>query len=90
MNNKPGQLVVYLVAFAAVFVILFGIRGSASILNPILLAAVITITVSANPRPPDEAWLAGLAVAGAEYLAGCCTLAAGDRDDLLFSNQAGY
>jgi AI-2 transport protein TqsA len=49
MNNKPGQLVIYLVAFAAVFVILFGIRGSASILNPILLAAVITITVLPIP-----------------------------------------
>jgi len=49
MNNKPGQLVTYLVAFAAVFVVLFGIRGSASILNPILLAAVITITILPIP-----------------------------------------
>jgi len=49
MNDTRGKLVIYLVAFAAVFVILFGIRASASILNPILLAAVITITVLPIP-----------------------------------------
>jgi AI-2 transport protein TqsA len=49
MNNKQGQLVIYLVAGAAIFVILFGIRASASIINPILLAAVITITVLPIP-----------------------------------------
>lgn len=49
MNNGPGRLVIYLVAFASIFVILFGIRASASILNPILLAAVITITVLPIP-----------------------------------------
>src|SRR5512139_655754 len=49
MNNSPGRLVVYLVAFASVFLVLFGIRASASIINPILLAAVITITVLPVP-----------------------------------------
>ena len=49
MNNRSGQLVSYLVAGAAIFVILFGIRGSASVINPILLAAVITITVLPIP-----------------------------------------
>ena len=49
MNNLSNRLVVYLVAGAAIFVILFGIRGSASIINPILLAAVITITVLPIP-----------------------------------------
>ncbi len=49
MNNIQGRLVIYLVAFAAIFVILFGIRGSAYIINPILLAAVITITVLPIP-----------------------------------------
>src|SRR5512144_2964200 len=49
MNNVPGRLVIYLVAAASIFVILFGIRGSASIINPILLAAVITITVLPVP-----------------------------------------
>ena len=49
MNNRSGQLVSYLVGGAAIFVILFGIRGSASIINPILLAAVITITVLPIP-----------------------------------------
>jgi AI-2 transport protein TqsA len=49
MNNLSGRLVVYLVGLASIFVILFGIRGSASIINPILLAAVITITVLPVP-----------------------------------------
>lgn len=49
MNNLSGRLVVYLVALASIFVIIFGIRGSASIINPILLAAVITITVLPVP-----------------------------------------
>ena len=49
MNNAQGRLVFYLVAFASVVVILFGIRGSAYIINPILLAAVITITVLPVP-----------------------------------------
>ena len=49
MNNPSGRLVIYLVGAASIFVILFGIRGSASIINPILLAAVITITVLPLP-----------------------------------------
>jgi AI-2 transport protein TqsA len=49
MNNPQGRLVIYLVALASIFLILFGIRGSASIINPILLAAVITITVLPVP-----------------------------------------
>lgn len=49
MNNLSGRLVIYLVGGAAIFVILFGIRGSASIINPILLAIVITITVLPIP-----------------------------------------
>jgi AI-2 transport protein TqsA len=49
MNNVSGRLVIYLVGAASIFVILFGIRGSAYIINPILLAAVITITVLPVP-----------------------------------------
>ena len=49
MENVQGRLVTYLVGMAAIFVILFGIRGSASIINPILLAIVITITVLPVP-----------------------------------------
>jgi len=49
MNNVTGRGVVYLVAVASIFVILFGIRGPAQIINPILLAAVITITVLPVP-----------------------------------------
>jgi len=59
MNNGPGRLIIYLVAGAAIFVILFGIRGSASILNPILLAAVITITVLPLPSNLSKRGLPG-------------------------------
>ncbi len=49
MNNLPSRLVIYLVALASIFLILGGIRSSAYIINPILLAAVITITVLPVP-----------------------------------------
>ena len=49
MNNISGRGVIYLVGVASIFVILFGIRGTASIINPILLAIVITITVLPIP-----------------------------------------
>jgi predicted PurR-regulated permease PerM len=59
VDEKPGRLVFYLVALAAIFVILFGIRGAASILNPILLAAVITITVLPIPGRLSKRGLPG-------------------------------
>jgi AI-2 transport protein TqsA len=49
VENQSGRLVLYLVGLASIFVILFGIRGTASIINPILLAIVITITVLPVP-----------------------------------------
>jgi len=49
MNNLSGRLVIYLVGLASLFLILFGIRGTASVINPILLALVITITVLPIP-----------------------------------------
>ena len=49
MERISSRLVVYLVGAAAIFVILFGIRGSASVINPILLALVITVTVLPIP-----------------------------------------
>jgi AI-2 transport protein TqsA len=49
VKRIEGRLVISLVGMAAFFVILFGIRGSASIINPILLAIVITITVLPVP-----------------------------------------
>ena len=49
MNNISSRLVLFLVGGAAFFLILFGIRASADIINPILLAAVITITVLPIP-----------------------------------------
>jgi predicted PurR-regulated permease PerM len=62
MNNRSGRLVIYLVGAASLFVILFGIRGLASVINPILLALVITITVLPIPgrltRRGMPGWLA--------------------------------
>jgi predicted PurR-regulated permease PerM len=49
VNNTSSRPVIYLVAVAALIVILFGVRGLASVINPILLAAVITITVLPIP-----------------------------------------
>jgi len=62
MNNLSNRLVIYLVGAASLFVILFGIRGLASVINPILLALVITITVLPIPgrltRRGLPGWLA--------------------------------
>lgn len=62
MNNASGRLVIYLVGLASIFLILDGIRSSASIINPILLALVITITVLPVPsrltRRGLPGWLA--------------------------------
>jgi predicted PurR-regulated permease PerM len=49
MNKLSGRLPIYLVSLAALFIVLFGIRATAPILNPILLAMVITITVLPIP-----------------------------------------
>lgn len=49
VKRIEGRLVISMVGAAAFFVILFGIRASASIINPILLAMVITITVLPIP-----------------------------------------
>lgn len=48
-RNSSYRLVIYLVGFASVFIILSGIRALSSIINPILLALVITITVLPLP-----------------------------------------
>jgi len=62
MNNRSGRLVIYLVGAASLVLILFGIRASASVINPILLALVITITVLPIPgkltRRGMPGWLA--------------------------------
>jgi AI-2 transport protein TqsA len=59
MNNPSYRLVIYLVGAAAVFVILFGIRETASIINPILLSMVITITVLPVPSRLTKRGLPG-------------------------------
>lgn len=49
MLEQAKPLLYLIVGLAGIFVIIFGIRASASILNPILLAMVITIAVSPLP-----------------------------------------
>ncbi len=62
MNKSLNQLVIYMVAMASLFVILFGIRATSPIINPILLAIVITITALPIPgkltRRGMPGWLA--------------------------------
>jgi len=62
MNKFSDRLPIYLVSLAALFIVLFGIRATAPILNPILLAMVITITVLPIPghltRRGLPGWLA--------------------------------
>ena len=47
--ERRNRLAIYLVGVASIFVILFGIRASANIINPILLAVVLTIAVLPIP-----------------------------------------
>ncbi len=49
-TSKSQPVVLLLVAVASVFIITWGIKSSAAILNPILLAAVITIVVLPLPQ----------------------------------------
>lgn len=62
MNDQSGRLAFYLVGIASIFVIMFGIRETAPIINPILLALVITITALPIPgnltRRGIPGWLA--------------------------------
>ena len=75
MNNLSGRLVFYLVGMASIFLILSGIRETASIINPILLAIVITITALPIPgqltRRGIPGWLAlVLTILGVVFLLG--------------------
>ncbi|MGE5530568.1 MAG: AI-2E family transporter [Bacteroidota bacterium] len=62
MEKHTGRLPIYLVSLAAICILLFGVRAAAPILNPILLAIVITITVLPIPglltRRGLPGWLA--------------------------------
>ena len=50
IEKAPRSLVFLLLGLASMFIIAAGIKASASILNPILLAAVITIVVLPAPK----------------------------------------
>ena len=62
MDNQSNKLVALLVGIASIFVVMFGVRETASIINPILLATVITIVVLPIPasltRRGVPGWLA--------------------------------
>ncbi len=49
MSKYSGRLPIYLVSLGSIVLILIGIQVSASVINPILLAIVITITVLPIP-----------------------------------------
>lgn len=49
MDGQPRRFLFLLLGVASVFVIIWGIRSSAYIINPILLALVITMTVAPLP-----------------------------------------
>jgi predicted PurR-regulated permease PerM len=59
LNSGTNRLVIYIVGAAGLFVIMFGIRDLASIINPILLALVITVTVL-----PVPGWLTRRGIPG--------------------------
>ena len=50
LDNRPQSIVFLLLGLASVVIIAVGIKASASILNPILLAAVITVVVLPAPK----------------------------------------
>ena len=59
VRSSSRPIFILLLSFAAVFVIAFGIRASAAILNPILLATVITIVALPLPAKFSERGLPG-------------------------------
>jgi len=59
MDNPSNRLVIYLVALASIFVVMFGIQQTSSIINPILLASVITIAVLPIPGKLTKRGLPG-------------------------------
>jgi predicted PurR-regulated permease PerM len=50
VENRPQSLIFLLLGLASIVIIAAGVKASASILNPILLAAVITIVVLPAPQ----------------------------------------
>lgn len=59
MTDSSNRLVMLLLGLASVVIILFGIRNGATIINPILLSTVITITVLPVPSKLTRRGLPG-------------------------------
>lgn len=58
-RTQSKSFIFLLIGFAAIFIIAWGIRASAAILNPILLAAVITIVVLPLPAKLEQRGMPG-------------------------------
>jgi predicted PurR-regulated permease PerM len=63
-SDSSRRLLYLLLGFASVFVIIWGIRASAAIINPILLALVITITVAPLPGKLKQRGMPGWLLGG--------------------------
>lgn len=59
MDGQPRRFLFLLLGAASVFIIIWGIRSSAYIINPILLALVITMTVAPLPARLKQRGLPG-------------------------------
>ena len=82
-RSRSVSFAVLLVSSAAVFIIIWGIRSLASILNPILLATIITIVVMPVPQKLSERglpdWLSFSACYPATDLEQCKTSSSPER-----------
>jgi hypothetical protein len=80
LADSSRRLLYLLLGFASVFVIIWGIRSSAAIINPILLALVITITVAPLPGKLKQRGMPGwLAPSPAMSMKPLCSSAGGCR-----------
>ncbi len=59
MTTQFIRPVYFLIALACLFIIMFGIRASAAIINPILLAVIITIAVLPLPTKLKQKGMSG-------------------------------
>ena len=87
MNNSPGRLVIYLVAFASVFVVLFGILRLSLDHQPNPTGGCHHHHRTTRTRPTEEARPARLAVTRSHHFAGRWSIAPGYRHGILLGYQ---
>ncbi len=88
MNNLSNRLVIYLVGAAAIFVILFGIRGLGFDSQSNLSGGGYHNHRIAHPRLADPAQRAGLAGAGTDDPGGGHAAGSGYPDRIFLGYQA--